>query len=549
METAAWRDTDLRQLGCVKAVRWTLVIAALALLAVAARSTTRAEAPGNADFQRAWERTDQPVAAGRVSRTWMWGPQANGAVVTERYASSPGGTRAVQYFDKSRMEITHPGGAAAVDPVWYVTNGLLVTEMVSGQTQIGDNEFVPGQPAAVNVAGDGDDPNGPTYATIAGLTGAAPLADGAPVVQRLTRTGQLAADPALISAGVTAAYYAQIPGIEHQIASPFWAFMNANGTVYQDDTYSDAPLFENPFYATGYPITEAYWATVKVGGADTLVLLQCFQRRCLTYTPSNATAWQVEAGNVGVHYHAWRYSSAAGDGSPTPTATATATATATTPTSSCDPSYPTICVPPPPPDLACGDISAHDFPVLPPDPHGFDPDGNGIGCESGGGSPSPSATATEPGDGSVAACLDSEEAAFLQLINTYRAAHGLAELTASAALDTAAYRHSLDMGQRDYFDHFTPLPLPPGQSGPSPADRMYDAGYASSSTLAENISAGYASAQAAFDSFKNSPPHDANMLKPELRAIGIGRAVVEGSTYTTYWTTDFGAVSDAQPGC
>lgn len=49
----------------------------------------------------------------------------------------------------------------------------------------------------------------------------------------------------------------------------------------------------------------------------------------------------------------------------------------------CDPSYPTVCVPPPPPDLDCGEISFRRFTVLPPDPHHFDgPDNDGIGCES-----------------------------------------------------------------------------------------------------------------------------------------------------------------------
>ncbi len=48
----------------------------------------------------------------------------------------------------------------------------------------------------------------------------------------------------------------------------------------------------------------------------------------------------------------------------------------------CDPAYPTVCIPPPPPDLNCADIPYRDFPVLPPDPHRFDGDGDGIGCES-----------------------------------------------------------------------------------------------------------------------------------------------------------------------
>jgi micrococcal nuclease len=50
---------------------------------------------------------------------------------------------------------------------------------------------------------------------------------------------------------------------------------------------------------------------------------------------------------------------------------------------SCDASYPTVCIPSPPPDLDCADISARRFTVLPPDPHHFDGGGDGIGCERG----------------------------------------------------------------------------------------------------------------------------------------------------------------------
>ena len=45
----------------------------------------------------------------------------------------------------------------------------------------------------------------------------------------------------------------------------------------------------------------------------------------------------------------------------------------------CDPSYPDVCIPPP--DLDCRDIPYRRFRVLPPDPHGFDRDRDGIGCE------------------------------------------------------------------------------------------------------------------------------------------------------------------------
>ena len=51
------------------------------------------------------------------------------------------------------------------------------------------------------------------------------------------------------------------------------------------------------------------------------------------------------------------------------------------PAGSCDPAYPGVCIPPPPPDLDCGDIEFRRFTVLAPDPHRFDSDGNGVGCE------------------------------------------------------------------------------------------------------------------------------------------------------------------------
>lgn len=79
---------------------------------------------------------------------------------------------------------------------------------------------------------------------------------------------------------------------------------------------------------------------------------------------------------------------------PSPTSTPTSTVTPTpsdtpTPTltgspthaANCDPAYPDVCIPSPPPDLDCKDIPYRKFRVLPPDPHNFDGDGNGLGCE------------------------------------------------------------------------------------------------------------------------------------------------------------------------
>ncbi len=75
---------------------------------------------------------------------------------------------------------------------------------------------------------------------------------------------------------------------------------------------------------------------------------------------------------------------------PPPTATAVpptpvpAAPTATpNPRAGCSPAYPTVCIPPPPPDLDCKDIPFRRFKVLAPDPHRLDgSDNDGIGCES-----------------------------------------------------------------------------------------------------------------------------------------------------------------------
>lgn len=67
---------------------------------------------------------------------------------------------------------------------------------------------------------------------------------------------------------------------------------------------------------------------------------------------------------------------------PAPLPTATPAPAAPPPATNCDPSYPGVCIPPYPPDLDCGDIAYRRFEVLAPDPHGFDGDHDGIGCES-----------------------------------------------------------------------------------------------------------------------------------------------------------------------
>ena len=105
----------------------------------------------------------------RSGRSWYWGPGA-WFDYAEFYRQSPNGLRTVQYFDKARMEINNPNDRSFQGGV---TNGLLVVELASGQLKKGND---PGdvdfrQPADVPVAGNpkNDNPNGPTYASFAGV--------------------------------------------------------------------------------------------------------------------------------------------------------------------------------------------------------------------------------------------------------------------------------------------------------------------------------------------------------------------------------------------
>ena len=95
---------------------------------------------------------------------------------------------------------------------------------------------------------------------------------------------------------------------------------------------------------------------------------------------TNANAAMISSGHADTYF---RFCSASEFGSQAWTGCSTAPPPPPPPPQEdCDPAYPDVCIPSPPPDLDCGDIPYRNFRVLPPDPHHFDGDGDGIGCES-----------------------------------------------------------------------------------------------------------------------------------------------------------------------
>jgi len=261
-------------------------------------------------FMHVWERTDRPVQDGRVARSWYWGPLIlqDGF---EPYRDAPNHERYVVYFDKSRMELTDPTGARA-NP-FFITNGLLVVEMVSGQVQMGDAVFQERVPNPRIVAGD-ENGVAPGYAAFRGVTTTVSGEHAAPnrigqVVTAAIRPNGSVADHDQRVIGDEVRYVAYQLQTHHNIPDVFQAFLQAHGVVWVHGHDEEALLVDG-VSTFGYPISEAYWAAVTVNRTVQPVLIQLYQRRVLTYTPNNPPGFAVEAGNVGRHYLAWRYPAA-----------------------------------------------------------------------------------------------------------------------------------------------------------------------------------------------------------------------------------------------
>jgi hypothetical protein len=134
----------------------------------------------------------------------------------------------------------------------------------------------------------------------------------------IDRTGHVGADPSKVSVpGARIAYYEKLTG--HNIPAAMWDFLNASGPVDVGGQLARQKLNEPWFYASGLPISDPYWAQATIAGKSAEVLVQAYERRVLTYVPTNPEGFQVEMGNVGQHYYSWRYGSGGPGPAPAPT--------------------------------------------------------------------------------------------------------------------------------------------------------------------------------------------------------------------------------------
>ncbi len=194
-----------------------------------------------------------------------------------------GGTRLVQYFDKGRMELMNG----------RVTFGLLATQMVTGDVQVGDNSFRHLAPSPVRIAGDADGP-GPSYRTIsdnrAALLAPRDAQPGQEIVFLFDRANTLIVSPNPLSPGGPLANGAYDAATRHNVLGAFADYRSGAG--------SDA---------IGLAISEPFAAYFAVGGVERAVAVQVFERRVLTYTEGNPPEFRVEMGNIGRHFSAWLY--------------------------------------------------------------------------------------------------------------------------------------------------------------------------------------------------------------------------------------------------
>ena len=93
-------------------------------------------------------------------------------------------------------------------------------------------------------------------------------------------------------------------------------------------------------------------------------------------------------------------------------------------------------------------------------------------------------------------------------------------------LETAAFGHSADMYENDFFSHTAP-------DGSNAGVRIEKAGY-NWSTYGENIATGYKSETEVVKGWIESPGHCKNIMNKSFREMGVARV-------GNYWTQEFGA--------
>jgi len=112
-----------------------------------------------------------------------------------------------------------------------------------------------------------------------------------------------------------------------------------------------------------------------------------------------------------------------------------------------------------------------------------------------------------------------------ELINSYRRSKGLSELTIDPKLTQMAEQHAKSMAAANRMSH---------KVGGSFTSRLARSGY-DAGTAAENLGAGYFTAEDVVAGWRRSRGHNRNLLLSDARHVGIAAAQAPGTRYKVYW--------------
>jgi len=162
------------------------------------------------------------------------------------------------------------------------------------------------------------------------------------------------------------------------VASHEWS-PKSDGVILGQDPFPGSPLPAGPIYVT---VSKGFLFVPDVGvrsiqGAKRALRRAGFEVRVVWRNHHVLSLLSDRPQPIGTH------PSAFSEARPGSVVTLVAYRPLPSPESACDPSYPDVCIPSPPPDLDCPQVSYTNIRVVGPDPHGFDGyDNDGVGCET-----------------------------------------------------------------------------------------------------------------------------------------------------------------------
>ena len=121
--------------------------------------------------------------------------------------------------------------------------------------------------------------------------------------------------------------------------------------------------------------------------------------------------------------------------------------------------------------------------------------------------------------------VHADPAAAAGMISQYRREHALSAVQPDPILQAFAQRQANAMAARDLLSHEADGNL----------IRRLEAANLRQKTAVENVSAGYFSLPDVLAGWRRSPGHNANLLDPPMRRMGIATAYAPGTRYKVYW--------------